>query len=91
MRCAFHHLRLRPRLKKHNLRAVDGVRLDVDEVDVLLDVGNAHNVAVGSAAYLDCGVSRVRDCQAFRTQWPLLAVEAEVVLLILPRRVVAAM
>lgn len=91
MRCAFHHLRLRPRLKKHNLRAVDGVRLDVDEVDVLLDVGNAHHVAVGSAAYLDGGVSQVRDRQAFRTQWPLLAVEAEVVLLILPRRVVAAM
>lgn len=56
---ALAELRLGAALQEHDPGAVDGVRLNVGDVEVLLDVHNAHHVAVGGFAHLHGGVARM--------------------------------
>jgi hypothetical protein len=89
--CSLGELGSRLALQKHDLGGIDGVRLQITDVHILAYVGNAHNIAVRRSAHLDCGMSTVRLCHASGTQRPFVTVEAEVILLVLPDAVDAAM
>lgn len=89
--CSLGELGSRLALQKHDLGGIDGVRLQITDVYVLADVRNAHNIAVRRSAHLDRGMSTVRLCYASGTQRPFVTVEAEVILLVLPDAVDAAM
>lgn len=87
----FAELGLGAGLEEDDLGAVDGVRLNVGDIKVLLDVRNAHHVAVGGLAHLHGGVAGVQLMQALRAVGPRAAREAELVLLVLAGGVLLAM
>ena len=69
----FAELRLGPGLEEDNLGAVDGVGLNVGDVQILLDVSDAHHVAVGGFAHLHRGVAGMQLVQPLRAVGPRAA------------------